>query len=224
MNAIDSLTAADWPNVRAIYLEGIATAQATFETDAPSWEEWDAAHLPHSRLAARTDGVLAGWAALSPVSRRCCYAGVAETSVYVASAHRGRGVGKALLQELIADSERHGIWTLQGATFAENTASLRLQQSCGFRIIGRRERIGQLHGVWRSTVLTERRSPVIGAAEATAGTPEGAAVGIRPYVETDEPAVIALWQESLLITAPHHDPATSIRNKLMVDRDLFLVA
>ena len=158
---IDPLTPADWPAIRAIYLEGIATGQATFETEAPSWQDWDAAYLPHCRLAARLDGSLVGWGALSPVSRRPCYAGVAEVSVYVAASCRGRGVGKSLLLELIAKSERHGIWTLQGATFAENEASLRLQQSCGFRIVGRRERIGQLHGVWRSTVVTERRSPVV---------------------------------------------------------------
>ncbi len=160
--AIDPLVPADWPHVQAIYLEGIATGQATFETEAPSWEQWDAAHLPDCRLAARSSGLLVGWAALSPVSRRRCYAGVAEVSVYIAAAHRGRGVGRALLQALIAESERLGIWMLQGATFTENTASLRLQESCGFRIVGRRERIAQLHGAWRSTVLTERRSTIVG--------------------------------------------------------------
>jgi L-amino acid N-acyltransferase YncA len=160
---IDPLEPADWPQVRAIYLEGIATGQATFETEAPSWEQWNASHLPQGRLAVRSLDHLMGWAALSPVSRRACYSGVAEVSVYVASAYRSQGVGKALLQALVAASEHHGIWTLQGATFAENTASLRLQTSCGFRIVGRRERIGQLHGVWRSTILTERRSLIVGA-------------------------------------------------------------
>jgi phosphinothricin acetyltransferase len=155
---IDSLRPLDWPTVRAIYLDGIATGQATFETEAPSWEAWDTGHLPHSRLAARVDGVLVAWAALSPVSKRACYAGVAEVSAYVAAAHRGQGIGRKLLEAIIGESERHGIWTLQGATFPENVASLRLQQACGFRIVGRRERIGQLHGVWRDTVLTERRS------------------------------------------------------------------
>jgi L-amino acid N-acyltransferase YncA len=159
---IDPLLSADWAKVRAIYLEGIATAQATFETEAPSWDEWNASHLPVCRLAARQADRLIGWAALSPVSRRRCYAGVAEVSVYVAAAQRGQGVGKELLQALVAASERYGIWTLQGATFAENAASLRLQASCGFRVVGRRERIGQLHGVWRTTILTERRSAVVG--------------------------------------------------------------
>jgi phosphinothricin acetyltransferase len=159
---IDALMAADWVQVRAIYLEGIATGQATFEVEAPSWEQWDAGHHPFARLAARCDGRLAGWAALSPVSRRPCYAGVAEVSVYVAAARRGGGVGRRLLEAVIAASERHGIWTLQGATFPENEASLRLQRGCGFREVGRRERIAQLRGVWRDTVLTERRSPVVG--------------------------------------------------------------
>jgi phosphinothricin acetyltransferase len=159
---IDPLMPADWEQVWAIYLEGIAGGQATFETDAPAWDEWDAAHLPECRLAARARGRLAGWAALSPVSRRRCYNGVAEVSVYVAVSHRGRGIGKALLQAVIAASEAHGIWTLQGSTFPENAASLRLQAACGFLVVGRRERIARHHGVWRDTVLTERRSPVVG--------------------------------------------------------------
>lgn len=159
---IDGLRPDDWEAVRAIYLEGIATGQATFETEAPTWEQWDAGHLAECRFAARIDDRLAGWAALSPVSRRRCYAGVAEVSVYVAASARGCGVGRALLQALIAESESRGIWTLQGGTFPENTASLRLQESCGFRVVGRRERIAKLHGVWRDTVLTERRSPIVG--------------------------------------------------------------
>ena len=159
---IDALTAADWEQIRAIYLEGIATGQATFETDAPTWEAWDAGHLPFARLAARQNGKLLGWAALSPVSRRACYAGVAEVSVYVAGAARGQGVGRALLEAAIVSSEEHHIWTLQAGTFPENTASLRLQERCGFRIIGRRQRIGRLGGVWRDTVLTERRSQRVG--------------------------------------------------------------
>lgn len=160
---IEPMTVADWDAVRAIYLEGIATGQATFETDAPSWPDWDAAHHPFGRLVARRDGAVLGWAALAPVSRRQCYAGVAEASVYVAAAGRGQGVGRLLLDALIRAAEQHGIWTLQGATLAENEASLRLQQSCGFRLIGRRQRIAQLNGVWRDTVLTERRSAVVGA-------------------------------------------------------------
>lgn len=161
---ITPMTPADWEQVRAIYLEGIASGQATFETEAPSWEQWDSAHHPFARLAARSEGCVIGWATLSPVSRRQCYAGVAEVSVYVAASYRGRGVGRRLLEAVIAESERLNIWTLQGATFPGNTASLRLQQSCGFREIGRRERIAQLHGQWRDTILTERRSPVVGVA------------------------------------------------------------
>ncbi len=159
---VETLSAAVWPQVRAIYEEGIAGRQATFETEAPSWSEWDAAHLPHCRLIAVGGGTVLGWAALSPVSRRPCYAGVAEVSVYVAERARGTGVGRLLLERLIAAAERHGIWTLQGATFPENVASLRLQQSCGFRVVGRRERVARLDGVWRDTVLSERRSRVVG--------------------------------------------------------------
>lgn len=160
---LDPLAPADWPWVRAIYLQGIATGNATFETEAPSWEEWDANHLRPCRLAARQAGLGIGWAALNPVSRRTCYSGVAEVSVYVGDAHRGNGVGRALLQALISESERHGLWTLQAAGMAENAASLRLLQGCGFRVVGRRERVARLHGVWRDTILTERRSAVIGA-------------------------------------------------------------
>jgi L-amino acid N-acyltransferase YncA len=159
---IDALAAADWERVRAIYLQGIATGQATFETDAPTWQAWDAGHLPFGRLAARVEAQLAGWAALSPVSRRTCYAGVAEVSVYVAQAARGRGIGRGLLEALIVASEANGIWTLQGGTFPENVASLRMQAQCGFRIIGRRQRIGRLAGSWRDTILTERRSLRVG--------------------------------------------------------------
>lgn len=159
---ITPLLPADWPQVRAIYLDGIATGQATFQTEAPPWDEWDAGHLPAGRLAARDGDAVLGWAALGPVSRRACYAGVAEVSVYVAAAHRGRGVGTALLQAVVTAAEAAGIWTLQASTFPENGASLRLQTRCGFRVVGRRERIARLHGVWRDTVLTERRSPGVG--------------------------------------------------------------
>ena len=150
-------------HLRAIYAEGIVGRNATFETEIPDWPEWDAARLPRPRLAAWDGGMMLGWAVLSAVSRRKAYAGVAEVSVYVGSAHRERGVGRLLLDAMIAESERLGFWTLQGATFPENTASLRLQAACGFRVVGRRERIGQRDGVWRDTVLTERRSPVVGA-------------------------------------------------------------
>jgi L-amino acid N-acyltransferase YncA len=159
---IEALEASDWPCVAAIYGDGIAGGLATFETECPSWEEWDAAHLPCCRLAARKGDEVVGWAALNPISRRQCYAGVAEVSVYVGAGARRRGVGRALLQALIHESEEHGIWTLQGATLAENVASLRLQADCGFRVIGRRERIAKLNGVWRDTILTERRSSSVG--------------------------------------------------------------
>lgn len=159
---IHEMARADWPEVRAIYEEGIATGLGTFETVAPLWDEWDMARLPHSRLVAREEAIV-GLAALSPVSRRACYAGVAEVGIYVAAAARGRGVGIALLRALIESAEAHGIWTLQGATIAENAASLALQAKCGFRLVGRRERIGKLHGVWRDTILTERRSSKVGA-------------------------------------------------------------
>jgi phosphinothricin acetyltransferase len=158
---IDRMISGDWPEVCAIYEEGIATGLGTFETTAPTWEEWNAARLPHSRLVARDQRVL-GWAALNPVSKRACYAGVAEVGVYVAAQARGRGVGKALLEALIESSEAHGIWTLQGATIASNEASLALQARCEFRVVGRRARIGKLAGVWHDTILTERRSKKVG--------------------------------------------------------------
>jgi L-amino acid N-acyltransferase YncA len=159
---IDSLLTQDWEFVRAIYLEGIATGQATFESEAPDWERWDAGHLPQCRLVARSgDGIL-GWAALSPVSRREVYAGVAEVSVYVAVSARGVGVGGALMRALIEASERQGVWTLQSSIFPENHASVALHLKHGFREVGRRERIARHHGVWRDTVVLERRSRVAG--------------------------------------------------------------
>jgi L-amino acid N-acyltransferase YncA len=163
---IETMTPADWQAVRSIYREGIATGNATFETDAPDWEPWDRSHLPHGRLVVRTGRTLVGWATLSPVSLRPVYAGVAEVSLYVAASARGHGVGKALLRALIEASERTGIWTLQGSIFPENGASLALVRACGFREVGRRERIGRLSGVWRDTILVERRSQVVGAEDA----------------------------------------------------------
>jgi phosphinothricin acetyltransferase len=159
---IDELRPEDWDQVRQIYLEGLATGQASFEVEAPSWEIWNKNHHSHSRLVARQDGRVIAWAGLAPVSARQCYAGVAEVSLYVAGDQRGRGVGQRLLQAVIESSERHGIWSLYGATFPENEASIRLQLACGFRIVGRRERVAQHHGVWRDTILTERRSRVVG--------------------------------------------------------------
>ena len=159
------MTEAHWPVVKAIYEAGMATGNATFETQAPAWEAWDTAHLGHSRLVAVDNaGTVRGWAALSPVSSRCVYGGVAEISVYIAAEARGQGMGRQLLQALISDSEAHGIWTLQAGTFEENTASIGLHTQAGFRVIGHRERIGQHHGVWRNTVQMERRSPTVGVA------------------------------------------------------------
>jgi len=158
---ISPLTPADWEQVREIYLQGIATGLATFETEAPPWERWDAAHHPFGRLAARAEEQLLGWAALSPVSARAVYRGVAEVGIYVRETARGQGVGRALLQELIAVSEANGVWTLQAGIFALNRASQALHEACGFRLVGTRERIGQLHGAWYDTVLMERRSPRI---------------------------------------------------------------
>ena len=160
---VEEMSADDWGRVRAIYLEGIATGDATFETDAPAFEAWDAAHLRACRLVARDGGEVVGWAALSPVSSRCVYGGVAEVSVYVAASARGRGVGHTLLASLVEASERNGLWTLQAGVLAENEASIRLHEACGFRVVGRRERLGKLKGVWRDVVLLERRSKIVGS-------------------------------------------------------------
>lgn len=154
----------DWPAVSQIYLEGIATGDATFETQAPAWDEWNSRHLETGRLVAVDepgDDIL-GWVALGPYSSRRVYAGVAEVSVYVAAAARGRGVGKALLTQLIAGAEAAGFWTLEAGIFPENSASLALHLSCGFHVLGRRERIAQMKGVWRDVLLLERRSPTVG--------------------------------------------------------------
>ena len=161
------MTRQDWEAVRGIYLEGIATGQATFETMAPSWEKWDSNHLPFPRLVAIAHGdeKIIGWAALSPVSSRSVYAGVAEVSVYVAQEYRGKGAGKALLEKVIDESELNGIWTLQASIFPENRASITLHKSCGFREVGTRERIAKLEGVWRDTVLLERRSKQVGTSD-----------------------------------------------------------
>jgi len=161
---IDSLSNDDWAIVKAIYLEGIATGKATFETEAPDWETWDRNHLSFARLAARSGDDVVGCAALSSVSSRQVYAGVAEVSVYVAASARGMGVGRSLLVALIEEAERNGIWTLQAGVFPENTVSITLHKSCGFRAVGRRERIGMLRGVWRDVILLERRSQTIGSA------------------------------------------------------------
>ena len=151
----------DWDVVRAIYIEGIATGNSTFEQTAPDWQTWDQGHLPSCRLVAR-GGEILGWTALSPVSHRQVYAGVAEFSIYVAERARGRGIGAALLKALIEVSEREGIWTLQSGIFPENTASLELCRRFGFRVVGTRERVGNMNGRWRDVVLLERRSAIAG--------------------------------------------------------------
>lgn len=156
------MTLSDYPAVAAIYREGIATGNATFNTEAPSWEAWDRGHLAHSRLVAVDGGRVVGWTALSSVSDRCVYGGVAEVQVYVGAAARGKGIGLALLHELSAESERHGIWTLQAGIFPENTASVALHERAGYRLVGRRERLGQMNGWWRDVLLFERRSAVVG--------------------------------------------------------------
>lgn len=153
------MTSEDWLQVASVYREGIATGNATFEADVPAWEEWDTGHLATGRLVADGDETLLGWAALSPVSDRCAYTGVAEASVYVAAAARRRGVGRVLLDETIRISEEAGIWTLQAGVFPENEASLALLARCGFRVVGIRQRLGRINGEWRDVVLLERRSP-----------------------------------------------------------------
>lgn len=159
---VEPMRAEDWPAVEAIYLQGIATRNATFETVSPGWESWDAKHHAHSRLVARDGQKVFGWAALSPVSARRVYAGVAEVSIYIADSARGRGLGKVLMRALIEQSEQNGIWTLQAGIFPENAASIGLHKSFGFREVGRREKIGKLDGVWRDVILLERRSQKTG--------------------------------------------------------------
>jgi phosphinothricin acetyltransferase len=159
---IEPMQPGNWEQVRAIPDEGIRTGHATFETSSPEWDSWDGMHLKSCRLVAKRGKLIAGWAALSPVSERCVYDGVAEVSVYVAAAERGLGVGKALLAALVREAEQAGLWTLQAGIFPENQASIKLHQDCGFREVGRREQLGQLNGVWRDVCLLERRSQVVG--------------------------------------------------------------
>ena len=160
---ITAMQVEDWHSVQAIYLEGIATGNATFETEPPDWMTWNAQHLAVGLLVARCGDKIIGWAALSAVSDRCVYSGVAEVSVYVATRWQGQGVGKALLRALIEESEAEGIWTLQAGIFPENKASIALHKACGFRLVGIRKSLGQLHGIWRNVVLLERRSMVAGS-------------------------------------------------------------
>ena len=160
--AVVAMTPSDWEAVRSIYLQGIVTGNATFETAVPDWEQWDASHLQSCRLVALEGETVVGWAALSPVSDRCVYGGVAEVSVYIASDARGKGFGRALLQRLIEQSEQAGYWTLQAGLFSQNVASVALHKSCGFREVGVRRRLGQLNGVWRDVLSMERRSEAVG--------------------------------------------------------------
>jgi L-amino acid N-acyltransferase YncA len=162
MPVIYTMQESDWAAVRAIYLEGIATGNATFADSAPEWADWDLGHLRVCRLVARHEKEVLGWAALSPVSSRCVYAGVAEVSVYVAARARGQGIGMMLLSELAVDSERAGLWTLQAGIFPENIPSVEIHKRAGFRVVGIRERLGCQGGRWRDVLLMERRSIVVG--------------------------------------------------------------
>jgi L-amino acid N-acyltransferase YncA len=149
----------DWPRIASVYAAGIATRNATFETEVPAYEQWDASHLADHRYVAVEGGDVVGWIAVSGYSDRCCYEGVADLSVYVDPAAQRHGIGRALLEHLVASTEAAGIWTLQAGVFPENEASLALHRACGFRVVGIRERIGELDGVWRDVVLLERRAP-----------------------------------------------------------------
>jgi phosphinothricin acetyltransferase len=159
---IRPMRAGDWPQVREIYLEGIATGDATFETEAPSWEAWDKRHIQACRLVAESEGRVKGWASLWPASDRCVYGGVAEVSVYVAGKAQGKGFGTQLLSALVKASEEAGYWTLQAGIFPENRGSVRIHEKCGFRVLGTRERLGKMGGLWRDVLLMERRSRVNG--------------------------------------------------------------
>lgn len=151
-----------FPEIAEIYRQGLETGNATFETSVPNWEHWDKSKLKHSRFAAVIDNTVVGWAALSAVSDRCVYGGVAEVSIYISNDHKGKGIGKALMAKLIVESEINGIWTLQSGMFPENEATIALHKSTGFRIVGHREKIGKLGDTWRDTVIMERRSKTIG--------------------------------------------------------------
>jgi L-amino acid N-acyltransferase YncA len=159
---IEALRPDHWPAVARVYEDGIATRNATFETEVPTWDAWDSSHLPEHRFVALCDGEVVGWTAVSPVSGRCCYAGVVENSVYVAESARGQGVGRRLLEELIASTEAAGIWTIEAGMFPENEGSIRLHQAAGFETVGTHKRRGKLDGVWRDVLMLERRSPSVG--------------------------------------------------------------
>jgi phosphinothricin acetyltransferase len=158
---LEELRPEHWPDVARIYAEGIGTGNATFETEVPSWEHWDRTHLAEHRFAALRDGAVVGWVAVSAVSDRCVYGGVVENSVYVDDRARGQGVGRLLLERLIASTEGAGIWTIQTGIFPENETSVRLHERVGFEVVGRRRRLGKLHGLWRDVLLLERRSDLV---------------------------------------------------------------
>jgi L-amino acid N-acyltransferase YncA len=160
--SVGAMSPEDWTAVRSIYQEGIFTGDATFEMEVPAWEEWNQAHLPVPRLVVKIDDLVVGWAALRPYSARPCYRGVAEVSVYVTSRAQRQGIGRMLLREMIQASEEKGIWMLQGSVFPENHLSLRMCEACGFRQVGRRKHIAKLNGLWRDTILVERRSTRVG--------------------------------------------------------------
>lgn len=160
---IENIVQADWESITNIYLEGINTGKATFQTDAPTWEQWDSSHVRTCRLVARSENKILGWAALSPTSSRCVYAGVAEVSIYIGKDFRGQGVGVALLKRLVELSEEGGFWTLQSGIIKENVESIELHKKCGFREIGVREKLGKMsNGKWHDVVLMERRSKITG--------------------------------------------------------------
>ncbi len=150
-----------WSEVARIYEDGIATGDATFETEVPTWMQWDGSHLGAHRFVAERDGTIVGWVAVSPVSDRCVYGGVVENSVYVDAKARGQGVGRTLLEALIGSTEQAGIWTIQTGIFPENESSVRAHERVGFEIVGRRRRLGKLNGTWRDVLLLERRSDVV---------------------------------------------------------------
>jgi L-amino acid N-acyltransferase YncA len=164
MNNIDykSLEKEDWISVADIYKQGIETGNATFQKDIPTWEEWDSGHIKACRIVAVIENKIAGWAALSPVSGRSVYSGVAEVSIYISNQYKGRKVGTRLLEKIISESEQNGFWTLQAGIFPENAASLKIHENMGFRRVGVREKIGKMNGIWRDTVLLERRSKIAG--------------------------------------------------------------
>ncbi|SET01114.1 phosphinothricin acetyltransferase [Oceanobacillus limi] len=159
---IEEMEAEDWDEVRDIYIEGIQTGNATFDTEAPTWDEWHRGHLNDCRLVVRENGTVIGWAALSPISKKTAYQGAAEVSIYLSQKSVGKGLGSLLLREIINESEQKGFWTLQAGIFPENKTSIHLHEKYGFEKVGVRKRIGKLNGVWRDVVLLERRSTNVG--------------------------------------------------------------